>query len=781
MTAPARPAGVGAGVAPGTGGPPQVTEPPFYRWLPFASAVMFVVLVLVAADTPILDIARYAGYATLAVALPGTLVYRALRARPHTLVEDVAMGVAVGLVLELAGWAVFSALDLRQWLWLWPLAVLVPFALAPGLRRHWWVRGYTPVPVGWAWAVAGVVAFFTTYLSAVFLERNPVLPTGEDTRQYLDLAYQLSLAGEAKHHLPLDYPQVAGEPLRYHWFGYAHMAASSLVGRLDLTVVSLRFTVPALCAAAAVLTAVVGWRASGRPYVGVGAAALLFVIGEVNFTHPVTMPFGTQATFVVWHGMSMTYSWVLLVALIGVLADLVARCRPKARGTAGDPRAGATAGGVPGLGAGAYPLAALLLLASGGAKASSLPVVAVALAFTALVLPVLCRRLPWPVIAAGVLAGVAQLFAMAVLFAFQSHALTVDPLWGLAHFAAAPPGREAWQQWGVWAMVVAAFLVNMQLRVAGVVPLLWLRRARLEPVQWFLLGGALAGPALYLVLGHPAGGNQYFLRAGFTFGVLLSAWGFALVLDHARLTGAGRRALGWFAVAFAAVLVAAQLRYADPTPFGWGYRPLVPILHWSAALVLAGVVASAVWVVASRRWPALRGRGGALLLTAVLVAGAPGLVMDMHKSRQAPNGGAYFPIPLPRSRVEAARWVRGHSRPDDVLATNARCLSPPPQPGCFAASFWLSAYAERRVLVEGWMFAPRVVGVSPLTFWDPDLLRRNDEAFTAPTAQGLAGLRDRHGVRWLVVDRAYGAESPELAGLAEVRFDNGRLAVYALG
>jgi len=778
MTAPARPAGTadpagaGAAVVVGTGGPPTAAEPPFHRWLPFASGVMFVVLVLVAADTPIVDIARYAGYATLAVALPGTLVYRALRARPHTLVEDVAMGVAVGLVLELGGWAVFSALDLRQWLWLWPLAVLVPFALAPGLRRHWWVRGYTPVPVGWAWGVTGVVAFFTAYLSVVFLERNPVLPTGEDTRQYLDLAYQLSLAGEAKHHLPLGYPQVAGEPLHYHWFGYAHMAASSLVGQLDLTVVSLRFAVPALCAAAAVLTAVVGWRASGRPYVGVGAAALLFVVGEVNFTHPVTMPFGTQATFVVWHGMSMTYSWVLLVALIGVLADLVARCRPPAR---------ATAGGVPGLGAGAYPLAALLLLASGGAKASSLPVVAVALAFTALVLPVVCRRLPWPVVAAGAMAGAAQLFSMAVLFAFQSHALAVRPWQGLAPFVVAPPGRQAWQQWGVWAMVVAAFLVNMQLRLAGIVALLWLRRVRLEPVQWFLLGGALAGPALYLVLGHPASGNQYFLRAGFTFGVLLSAWGLALVLDRARLSGAGRSALGWFAAGLAAVLVAVQLRYAGPTPYGWGYRPVVPILQWSAALVLAGVVAGGAWAVGRWWWPGLRGRGGAVLLVAVLVAGAPGLMMDMHKSRQAPNGGAYFPVPLPRTRVEAARWVRDHSRPDDVLATNAQCLSPPPQPACFAVSFWLSAYAERRVLVEGWMFAPRVVGVWYPPFWDPDLLRRNNEAFTAPTAPGLAQLRDRHGVRWLVVDRAYGAESPELARLAEARFDNGRIAVYALG
>jgi hypothetical protein len=35
-------------------------------------------------------------------------------------------------------------------------------------------------------------------------------------------------------------------------------------------------------------------------------------------------------------------------------------------------------------------------------------------------------------------------------------------------------------------------------------------------------------------------------------------------------------------------------------------------------------------------------------------------------------------------------------------------------------------------------------------------------------------------VRWLVVDRAVAPESPSLAGLASLRFDNGRLAVYEL-
>src|SRR5262245_54751180 len=171
--------------------------------MPFAVATAFVAVILVRAGTAPLDLVRYATYAALAVVLPGTLVYRALRRVPHTLVEDLAMGVAVGLALEVAAWTAFSVLDVRPWLWVWPVAVVVPFAAVPRLRRHWRPSGYITAPLAWSWAVAGVVCFFTAYLAMVFLDRNPILPASEQTRQYIDLPYQLSLAGEAKHNFPV--------------------------------------------------------------------------------------------------------------------------------------------------------------------------------------------------------------------------------------------------------------------------------------------------------------------------------------------------------------------------------------------------------------------------------------------------------------------------------------------------------------------------------------------------------------------------------------------------
>src|SRR5262245_6476691 len=99
----------------------------WHRWLPCAVAATVVILVLLAARTPPRDLVRFVAYAVWAVILPGTLLYRALRRRPHTFVEDVAMGAAVGLTLELAAWAILSLLDRRAWVGLWPLAVIGPF------------------------------------------------------------------------------------------------------------------------------------------------------------------------------------------------------------------------------------------------------------------------------------------------------------------------------------------------------------------------------------------------------------------------------------------------------------------------------------------------------------------------------------------------------------------------------------------------------------------------------------------------------------------------------
>ncbi|MGW4894270.1 hypothetical protein ACWEQL_18655, partial [Kitasatospora sp. NPDC004240] len=161
---------------------------------------------------------------------------------------------------------------------------------------------------------------------------------------------------------------------------------------------------------------------------------------------------------------------------------------------------------------------------------------------------------------------------------------------------------------------------------------------------------------------------------------------------------------------------------------------------------------------------------------------APALLLDVEQSRQTPWEGAW---PLPASQVQAARWVRAHSEPADVLATNAHCRSETdfadPKAVCWnSLSFYLSAYSERSVLVEGWAYSPRLMSEKSGTFWDQELLKLNDDAVYHPTAQILDRLHDRYKVRYVVVNRKVAPESPLLGTLATPVYDNGRMAVYEL-
>ncbi|WP_441245708.1 hypothetical protein [Kitasatospora sp. McL0602] len=755
--------------------------PAVVRWLPAATALLLAVALLLATDTAPLDIAKYGFYAVWGVLLPGTLVFRSLRCTPHTLVEDLALGAVTGLVLELAAWAVLMPLGIQSAATLWPLAVVVPFAAVPRLRRHWRPRDYRSTPsLGWSWAVAGTVAVTTVFLYGVYLRRNPILPTSESSTQFMDLPYQLSLAANAKHTFPLTLPQAAGEPLYYHWFAFVHEAMTSMVGHIDLPVVQMRLMIPALCALAMVVMAVVGWRLARRPWVGVVAALLVFAIGEFNVVRMVdTAPFGSsQVPLMSWASVSMTYSWPLLFALIAAVGEGLVRRRED--------------DSVPAWGPGLFVLVALFAVASSAAKATSLPVTLAGLALAGFVVLVTTRRIPWAVVGLGGILGAAQVFSTAVIFRFMTYGLEILPLSNIEGNWAVDPAhpRSSASQAVVVAGVWAAFLLCTQLRVVGALPLLWRSRLNLQPVQWILLGGAVAGPTAYLLMN---GWNaSYFTHAGLAFGALLSAWGYCEAFERAALSRRGKTLLAVATAVFVGLLTygirtgadgwrrfALGLFGIDPDKPKVAYAGLVPMLVAAAALLLIAALGGLLWWGLGRSWAGLRGRGGIVLLTAALTAGAPTLMLDMFDPGWSPS--VWGAPELQKSRVEAARWVRSHSAPTDVIATNEHYL---PGTSYDSRVFTLSAFSERSVLIEGWGFAPREMasgggnGVGP--FWDQPLLELNDAAFYSPTPEILAELRDKHHVRYLVLERRAGVESPLLDELVKPVYDNGHEAVYEL-
>ncbi|MFJ2866312.1 hypothetical protein [Kitasatospora sp. NPDC087314] len=788
-------ADLGSGTEVSAGGGSDSSAPtragrPALRLLPPLVACLAVVAVLLVSDTPPADVARYAFYALWAVLLPGTLVFRALRRHPHTLIEDLVLGAVTGLVLELAAWAVLVRLGLQSAAALWPLAVAVPFAAVPALRRHWRPRGYVRLPLSWSWAVAGLVVMTAGYYYEVFLARFPILPTGERGRIYGDLPYLISLAGNAKHQMPLTFPQAAGEPLHYHWFTFAHMAMSSLVGGIDLPVVAMRLMVPALSALTALAVVVAGHRLTGRLWAGPVAVVLLMAVGEFTATYPNNVEswaFGAPVVRLMsWASLSLTYSQPLLIALAVVVGDVL-------RGRGGGPGRG----GVPPFGRGVFVLTALFALASSAAKASSLPVTLGGLAAAGPALLVATRRIPWRVVALGGILLGAQLFATALVFDFASYGLEIVPFGNVRQYWADPQGlRSAPVQAVAVLATMAAFLLNHQLRLLGALPLLWSRRLRLDAVQWFLLGAALAGPVAYLLV---AGFNaSYFTIASAPYAALISAWGWCELAERALLPRRAGAALAVGVVAVAAALTWLTYRYAERWADaavralargaqGRSYVPLAALLAAGLVVAVLAVLGALLWRGAGRAVPPLRGRGGIVLVTGLFAVALPGLPLDVLQARQYTWDGTWV---LSGRQVEAARWIRAHSRPTDVLATNSHCWQYDAQADARTCdnyrSQWLSAYSERSVLVEGWAYAPRMVaraegGVKAQEpFWDQDLFRLNEDAVYRPTAELIQRLRRDHRVRFLVVDRKTGAESPRLREFAQPVFDNGRVAGYRL-
>ena len=468
VTAPARP-----DAAPDEPATPGVTTaaPWQLRWAPAAVALTFAVVVLAHRHTrcrhrPVRRLRPARRAAAGHAGLPGAAATGAHARRGPGDRRGGGPGSGVGAL------ACFSVVGAQRWLGLWPVAVVTLFVAVPALRRHWRVPRLPAGADG-----LGVVGGGGRH--GLHLVSRRVLPAAQpdraarpaNTAQYFDLAFQMSIAGEATHNFPPNLPQVAGEPLHYHWFGFAHLGAASLVSGVDLPTVLLRLAVPALCALAVVLVAVVGWRVSGRPYVGATAAALMFTIGEFAYENGVRQLFGTQATFIVCGSQSMTYSWVLLLPLIAVLADVVGR----AKGSAVPPLRPWR------LGVG-RPVAARVDRREGqhhpGRARRSGPDRAGAAGRAP------PRRIA-TALAAGAMPVAAQVLATAVLFRFENHGVALGPLSDFVRYLTpSPSARPGWQTLMAVAVGIA-FLLNMQLRLAGIAALLSAPppRGRLEPVR----------------------------------------------------------------------------------------------------------------------------------------------------------------------------------------------------------------------------------------------------------------------------------------------------------
>jgi hypothetical protein len=605
-------------------------------------------------------------------------------------------------------------------------------------------------PPGWLAAVAATgVTLLAAY--ADFAERNPVRWSGW-MRHFIDGPYHLAMAAEVLHHGPQEYSWVAGTPMRYPWLFYGWDASMGHLPGVPLDVVLFRASPVILLTLLPVVAAAAAWQLAGRAWAGPVAAPLAVAVGSLGL--------GTEAAVspVVLDSPPQQLGMVVLATTVALLA---ARWRGRAT---------------------TWSVGALVVLLVGLflSKGGPYPVLLAGMGLAAAVWLLASRAREQLVVLLDALLAVAVfLVGFAVLLGGSASDLAPNPLASIVRILTGDVGTTL--AGTTLALAATAFAIS---RLAGTTAALLLLEGdrRGDLVRWVVLGAPAAGLGAALLLYQSGMSQLYFLIAGVFVGSLGAAWGIAAVWERPS----GRRVVAWGAAA-GALAWAGQYAVARALPEPDGPDALAQ--RWALLMGTVVVVALVVVVAALLRGGPTASDVARALAIALSVAAAVSILPRVV----APS----FPVTKPavpgsssawsQANVAAAAYLRRASRPDDVVMTNRHCNGVP-RPDCDRRAFVISAYSQRRVLVEGWAYTPEAIvaaaaatpPTSPFSgpFWDPERLELNDGFLTRPTAQAARQLWEQ-GVRWLYVDRVAGRVG-DLAPYARKVFSNEEAAVYRM-
>jgi hypothetical protein len=712
------------------------------------------------------------------------LIWRLLqRGHERPLLEDIVLGTIVGSAVEVPVYLLGRAVGFPYAAGVFAAAVALASLGLPSGRRLWRTGGRSAPRAHWAlhWGLAAVVAYTVTWLARAVWAASPVVGTSLRS-PYVDEPFHIALTGELRHHVPSQMPFVDGVPLFYHWFTYAHLASASWLTGLE-PVVLLRSVAILLMVVLTILgVAVAGNRLSGRSWPGLAAAVILVVIPTVDV-------FGWTPSSASWAGArflaqllylspTQTFGAMLSVLAIVLVWELLEKSSPRSHG------------------AGWWLLTWLAIGALAGAKSTFLPIFLVGFLGVVAGRLLLQRRLD----RAGVIllggSVVVMFAARSLLYGAGSRSLTWDPFASTVPLAHSLGLADVTKPVAplVAAVVFVTYLIARMAALTGVLGLLSSGGWRSGPALFVVAAGG-ASVAATFAFDHPGLSQFYFLQSGTTLLVIGAAVGLArLVPEQARAP----RLMVPLAVTCAllsgaAVAALASLFAGDTAPSDrWHATPFTTVIapQAFAAVLAAGVVVG--FVLVARRVDGMRGWAPALSILLLIGLGLPGTAASAGQLVSAPwptpttDDGR---LPIDKGGIQAARWLRAHSAPDELVATNAHCRWPGTTADCDHRNFWIAGYTERRVLVEGWAYiAPETVGVpsTELTnsanapFWDPARLRDNDRAFTEPSTSTLRRLDEDYGVRWLFADSRFPVRTKALADLARLRFTAGKYRVYEL-
>jgi hypothetical protein len=370
---------------------------------------------------------------------------------------------------------------------------------------------------------------------------------------------------------------------------------------------------------------------------------------------------------------------------------------------------------------------------------------------------------------------------LTTLFGSSDGGLRVSPFqWLSDERGAALTGRTGLSPTIVLAVAVLTF-VTLFVRMAAAFICVTDSGSRYDPVGWLLLGCGLAGAGAIVVFAHPGQSQLYFLWTATIPLSILAAWGCVVLLARTD-----RRGVVIVAGSVAGVLAVLGTQAWAGVLLGTDSG------LWSSAiqvLVFALLVAAAcaAWTALPIRrrlsaWSAM----AATLVAATIAGTVPALEYALGSASIDVAAKPWQPGALSSGEVRAARWLRDNSSKADVVMTNRHCRGPE-HVGCDHRTFFVSAYSERQVLVEGWAYTQRANALNAGTpeyaprngpFWQPALLALNDRFCVHPTMTAARRLY-AIGVRWVYIDGG-APHAGDLAPYAVRRFATRTAAVYQL-
>jgi hypothetical protein len=751
-------------------------------WAPAALVLAVAVAAWLLTGVGAGDVALFAGHELGFVLVPGALVYAALAVERPGRLKLVAIGYAVGTVLEILAFALTAALHARAALWGYPpLAAAVAIALlrrGAGRLDEAPVATTTPLGGRLAWTLAGLCSVAIAYIAAAYFLFEP-LPGRAPSAVYIpDLLFHLGVAGEALHHWPITDPKVAGIALPYHTFVHIKLAAASQITGIALPTLLFRLYVLPLIVVTVALLYHAGALVSRRRGVGIAAAALFVLVGQLGLDSHDQLVFFNTAFFSLFDSPSYILGLPLFLAALIVFYEQVQALRTGVREVRG------------------WLLFALLLVGCAGAKASILPVLIGGLALYLLWQWGVVERKDrndlndrerpardWSPAIALMLSVAVFVATYVLMYRGEKGGLKFDPPGSIRSMSVIQfsEGRLA-SAVGHPIFWLGASVVGLigfcGATLAGVPAALASRKLRPARSTTLLMGLLVASLVPFFLLNHKGGSQNFFTYYGLCAACILSSQGLALMWDRAQPVPPRRARLfaalgaGWLGTLIAAAVL----------PYVGGGSPR-PGLLYALWLGLPLAVVASLCVAAIRS----RARRATLLVMAVGAAVLVGaLDTPLHTGHFIASGlrsrDALYASDSPIARGltpglgRALAWIRDHTPDTAVIAVNNQFSDASRQSPDY---YYYSAFGERRVFLEGWQDTiPAADLLDPRITPFPDRLRLNDAVFYAADARALRTMRRDFGVRYLLVDRLHGPVNPRLDSLAQVVLTNPGATVY---